>query len=248
MSSPPWLGATAGFPAYAGQINQFLGAHPSAWRYSGATLVSSQSTGSGIYQTTASHYWAQSFTTGSSQTAIGQLGIQVSTVGGSPVTPTIAPLQVSLYADASGPTGSALATAVVNEPYVYSSPFWVSIPLSVTGLTASTRYWMVTNPVGNGTNYYVWQQSNQTSGASLSSDGVTYTPQGFGLMYQVYDQSGSGRIVQFNDDSGARVTVLTYDGSNRVSTISEYTTTQGASVLVSTRTLTYNGAYLTGVS
>lgn len=248
MTTPAWLGASAGYPAYAGQINQFLGGHASTWRYSGSTLISSQATGTGVYETTASQYWAQSFNTGSSQTAIGQLGLQISTVGGSPTTPTISPLQVSLYADLGGPTGSPLATVSVGEPYVYSSPFWVSIPMSVAGLTSSTRYWMVTSPVGNGSAYYAWQKSNQVSGASLSTDGVTYNPQTFGLMYQVYDQSGTGQLTSFTDDNGARVTVLTYDTNNRVSTITEYATTQSGSVLTYTRTFTYSGAFLTGVN
>ncbi len=248
MTTPAWLGATAAYPSYAGQINQFLGGHASTWRYTGNTLISAQATGTGVYETTASQYWAQSFTTGSSQTALGQLGLQVSTVGGSPITPTISPLQLSLYADIGGPSGSPLATVSVGEPYVYSASFWVAVPLSATGLTSSTRYWMVTSPVGIGTAYYVWQKSNQPSGASLSTDGVTYTPQTFGLMYQVYDQSGSGQLTQFYEDNGARITLLTYDSQGRVSTITEYVTTQGGSVLTSARTLTYSGTYLTGVS
>ncbi len=250
MSTPAWLGATAGAsgPGLAAQVNQFLGTHASVWRYTGSTLVSAQATGAAVYETTASQYWAQAITTGSSQTVIGQLGLQVSTVGGSPTSATIAPLQVSLYADSSGPTGAALAGVTLAETYVYSAPFWLPVPLSVTGLTPSTRYWVVTAPVGNSSAYYVWQHSNQSTGALVSSDAVTWSNEAFGLMYQVYDASGTGQITSFTDDDGARVTVLTYDASNRVSTITEYTTAQGGALLTSTRTLTYSGAYLTGVS
>ena len=251
MATPNWLAASAGATTLPGQVNQLLGQHTSAWLYAG-TQKSAQTTGSGVYQTTQSQYLAQSFNTGVSQTAVGQLWLQVSTVGGSPVTATIPPLTVGLYASSNGsPIGAALGSVTLNEQYVYSSPFWVPVPLAVTGLSPSTTYQIVTFPVGSSSNYYVWQQSNQTSGASVSADGVTWTTKTYGLMYQVFDQtaSASGDVLFFFDDGGARWVQLGYDSSDRLSSLTEYVTAQSATApLQAARTFTYTNGFLTGVS
>lgn len=249
MAVPVWLGATAGAVGQAGQLNQFLGTHDSAWTYSGATLRASRAVGNTFYLSTTGQYLAQQFTTASAQTTIGQVWLQVSTVGGSPVTATIAPLTLSLYA-VSGvfPTGSPLASVTVTEPYVYSAPFWVPFPLVVAGLTPSTIYQLVLSPAGSGSAYYVWQETNTTPVSLASPDGVTWTAQAHGLMYQVFDQTGSGRLLSVYDDAGARWLQLTYDAQGRVGTVTEYCVTQGGGTVTSTRTLTYSGTFLTGVS
>jgi len=244
-----WLAASAGSAANAGQVNQFLGTHTSTWLYAGVSRAS-QSTGSGVYSSTTGQYLAQSFTTGSSQTTVGAVYLQVSTVGGSPVTASIAPLALSLYASSAGaPAGTALGSVALNEQYVYSSSFWVQFPLAVTGLSPGTTYQLVLSPVGTASAYYAWQHSNQTSGASVSTDASTWNAQTYGLMYQVYDQGTSGQVQYLYEDSGARWTHLTYDAFGRVATITEYTTAQNpASPFQSTRTLSYTNGSLTGVS
>lgn len=250
MASPSWLGASAGNAANAGMINQFLAGHTSSWGYGGA-VQASQATGAALYVSSQSTYLGQRFTTGVSQTTIGQVWLQVSTVGGSPTTATITPLTVSLYADSSGtPTGSALATTSVGEQYVYSSPFWLPIPFAVTGLTASTPYWIITSPAGTGSAYYAWQRSNQTSGAATSPDNTTWTTQTYGLMYEVYDlTAGTGSVPQFlYDDAGARWALITYDAFGRISTLTEYCAAQNGTPLQSVRTFTYTNGFLTGVS
>jgi hypothetical protein len=250
MTTTKWLAATAAHAGLAGQVNQFFYTHTAAWVYQGV-LQASQTTGAAVYATTASEYLAESFTTGAAQTTLGQVYLQVSTVGGSPITATIAPLTLSLYADSLGsPTGTAIASTTVTEPYIYSSPFWVPIPLTASGLTPSTKYWLVTNPVGTGSAYYVWQHSNQVAGASTSTDGVTWTSQAYGLMYQVYDHTTTGGSVQFlYEDNGARWTQVSYTGTGLISQLTEYCTAQAtANPFTSVRTFTYNGNYLTGVS
>jgi hypothetical protein len=250
VAVPVWQAATTGSQGLPGHVNQFLGTHAAAWIYPGA-LQTSQVIGNATYQTTQGQYLAQSFTTGASQTAIGQVWLQVNAVGGSPVTATIAPFQLSLYATVAVgvvPTGSALATVFLNEQYVYSAPFWMPVPLGATGLTPSTVYQLVTSPVGTGTNYYAWQQSNQPSGASSSPDGVTWTSQAYGLMYQVYDDTGGGQLQFIGEDDGVRWTRLTYDAIGRVNTITEFTTAQAAGTFQSVRTLSYTNGALTGVS
>lgn len=250
MATASWLAATIGQPTRPGQINQFLGSHTSAWLYSGNTLQSSQITGTGVFQSSHSEYLAQTFSTTAAQTTIGQVLLQISTVGGSPVTATIPPLTVSLYANLGGvPTGSAIAQTSVTEQYVYSQPFWVTVPLAVTGLTAATPYWLVVSPAGSATAYYVWQQSNQTTGAALSTDGLSWADQTYGFMFQVFDQTGTNwPPISLTDDNGARVTTFTYTTNNLLSTITESVIAQGGASFFSSRTISYSGILPTGVS
>lgn len=246
MATPDWLAASTGQQSNAGMVTQFMGTHSSQWVYPGV-LQNQQATGSATYQSLASGYLAQQITTGSTQTTIGQVALQISTVGGSPTTATISPLAVSLYASSSGlPIGSALASATLLEPYVYSQPFWVSVPLLAANLAPSAVYCLVVTGPAIGSGYYVWQQSNQTQGAATSPDGATWTAQPYGLMYQVYDSSAGGQIQALVDDDGARVTTFTWSGSTLVG-ITEFTQAQSGS-LVSTRTLMYSNGLLVGVS
>lgn len=246
--TPPWLAASSGFAGEAGQINQFLGQHTATWVYAGAQQ-SAQTTGTGVYQSTQTQYLSQSFTTGVSQTAIGQVWLQLSAVGGSPTSAPINPLTVGVYASSGGaPTGTALGSVTVPEQYVYSAPFWLPIPLIVTGLTPSTLYELQVSIVGTPGHYYAWQQSNQILGAATSPDGVTWTTQAYGLMYQVFDQSVSGRIQFIFEDGGARWTQFTYNAAGQYSTITESTTAQNGVNFYSTRTLAYTNGLLTVVS
>lgn len=246
---PTWLAATAGYDANAGVTGQFLGAHTSTFLYSGAQIISQRATGSGVYQSTQSQWLSQAFTTGSSQTAIGSINLQLSTVGGSPTLALIPVLTVGIYADdGSGllPTGSPLVTAQISNNYVYSSSFWVSIPLPLT-VTTSTNYHVVTNLVGSTGHYYTWQQSNQTAGAASAPDGVTWTASSFGLMYQLLDQTSTGLITAISEDGGAFLTTLAYNSLNQVTSITQFCTAQGG-YIQSSGTLSYTNGFLTGVS
>lgn len=248
MPTPVWIGASAGYTGLSGQINQCLTTHNSVWVYSGSAVQSSATTGAALYVTSASQYLTQSFTTGSAQTAISQVLLQISTVGGSPITATITPLVVSLYASFSGlPTGTALASVTLTEQQVYSGPFWLSIPLAAT-VTPSTVYQITVSPAGNGSAYYAWQQSNQTSGAATSPDNATWTQQAYGFMYQVYDNSGTtGSVTSMVDDGGARYAQFTYSGA-LPATITEFVQTQNGSGQTQTRTFTYSSGQLIGLS
>lgn len=249
MAAPSWLAASTGSRTLPGQVNQFLGVHSSTWVYAGVQRAA-QATGTALYASTAGAYLAQTFTTAAGQTTVGQVWLQISTVGGSPTTATITPLTVGLYATLAGaPTGSALASTAVHEQYVYTSPFWVPVPLCATGLAAGATYALVVSAAGSGSAYYVWQHSNQPSGASTSPDGTTWTAQAYGLMFQVFDQTPGGQVQFLYDDDGARWAQFTYDSVGRVSALTEYCTAQNASApLTSTRTLTYASGMLTGVA
>lgn len=249
MTTASWLAATAGQRPQPGQVNQCLGSHSATFVYSGNTFAAGETTGSGLYASTAGQYLTQEFVTGAAQTVIGTVQLQVSAVGGSPVTAPIAPLTVSLYAsDAGLPAGAALASTSLAEQYVYSGGFLLTVPLAVTGLSPSTPYQIVASPAGSDTSYYVWQRSDQTSGAAVSADGVSWTAQPYGLMFQVYDLSGAGGAPLYVvEDSGARTTQLSY-AAGRLSGIAEVTAAQGGGSFYSTRSLAYSGGFLTEVS
>jgi hypothetical protein len=250
MPSPAWIGASSGYVGLSGQLNQLLGSHSSVFTYGGSALQASGGTGSAVYLSTETDYLAQEFTTGASQTVIGSVSLQISAVGGSPITATISPLTVELYASTFGvPTGSPLAVATVTETYVYSQPFWCSIPLAVSGLTASTQYQLVVSPVGTSSAYYAWQQSNSLFGASTSPDNATWTAESYGLMYEVYDSSGTtGNATYLVDDGGARFVQFTYNANGTPATITEYTQTQNGAGISQTRSLTYSGNQLIGIA
>lgn len=249
VSTPTWLAATAGQRQIAGQVNQFLGSHQAQFLYQGALQVS-QVTGSGVYSDTLSQWLAQSVTTAVGQTSVGFVQLQVSAIGGSPTLNLIPPLTVSLYASSSGvPTGAPLASTTVSGAYIYSAPFWVTIPLPVSGLTPSTTYQLVTALVGTSGHYYAWQHSNQVSGAATSATGTSWAVAPYGLMYQVYDQSQVGQLQLIYEDAGARWTQLTYASNGTIAQVAEYTAGQTASGGVqSLRTLTYTNGLLTGVN
>lgn len=247
--TPTWQTATSGQKANAGHVNQFLGTHQASYLYQGA-LQAFQTTGTAVYSDSLTQWLSQTITTGIAQTTIGYVQLQLSAVGGSPTLPLISPLTVSLYADLSGlPTGAAIVSATLNDSYVYSSGFWVTAPLTVTGLTPSTKYHVVTNLVGTTGHYYVWQRSNQTSGAATSATGSGWSAQTYGLMYQVYDQSTSGQLQLIYEDNGSRWTQFTYNTNGTIAQVTEYTAGQTVTgYLQSQRNLTYSNGLVTGVS
>jgi hypothetical protein len=250
--SPVWQAATTGGEGNAGHVNQFRGgSHSAAFIYQGALQIS-QTTGSGTYSSTQGQWLSQTFVTAPAQTAVGQVSLQISAVGGSPTLALIPPLTLGIYADDGfgNPIGSPLAATTMSGNYIYSSSFWVQIPLAATGLTPNTTYHLVTTAVGTAGHYYVWQNSTQTLGAATSADGITWTNATFGLMFRVYDQSigGIGPIQFVVEDSGARWTQFIYNANgtiNQLVQMCQAQTTSGA--LQQTRTLSYSNGMITGV-
>lgn len=249
MATPSWLAAVSGMQANAGTVNQLLAAHPSTWVYPGV-LQSQQSTAGSGSSSLQSGYLAQLIATTSTQTSIGRVALQIATVGGSGTTTTIPPLTVSLYAsDSSVPTGSALVTVQVPEQYVFNSSPWVSIPLGATGLTAAAPYCIVATGPGTAGAHYTWNLSNQVSGAASSTDGVNWTAQAYGLIYEVFDATNVWPPVAVIEDGGARLTALTWNAAIQLTGIGEYVQAQDGTTLTTTRTLSYaSGGTLTGVT
>ena len=249
---PAWEAATTGQPPLASQINQFLGPHPSNELYA-AVQTAAQTTAGSTTTNTNGTYLAQSFTTAGGQTAIGYVIVPVTTTTTSGS--SLATTTVGLFANSAGaPAGSALVSTTITAEYANlasggTNTVKLIYPLPATGLTASTTYWIVVAAAGNVSNSYTWFQSNQVSGASTSPDGVTWTAQGYGFEYQVFDQTASGLLTAVVEDSGSRWTVSTYTATGEISTYGEYTAGQTASgYLQSYRTYSYSNGLLTGVS
>lgn len=240
---PSWLGATSGQGTQAGQVNQFLGAHAVTFLYQGTAQSSQTTAGSGTVGSFG-QYVAQSFTTGSSQTAIGY----VTTVESTTATLPTSTLQVSIYASSGGaPTGSPLITVTASQEYVRFAPISVAFPVPLT-VTPSTTYFIVTAPSGqSGTQDFTWAKSNQTSGAYLSTNGTTWSSQTYGLQYGVYDQSATGPLTATWEDAGARWIWLGYS-SSLINKLAEYTVAQNSGYIQADRTLAYSGTSLVSVT
>ncbi|MHA6764673.1 hypothetical protein [Streptacidiphilus sp. PAMC 29251] len=252
---PVWLGATTGQQGNAGQINQFLGAHTTQYLYA-AVQTAGQTTAGAATSNTNALFLAQSFTTAVGQTAIGYVIVPVSTATASGS--LLAPTTLSLYASSGGaPSGSALVSTVVTAEYANlatggTNTVRVPIPLPVTGLTASTTYWLVLASAGNASHSYTWFRSNQASGASTSPTGSVWTTQTYGFEFQVFDQTASGLVTATWEDSGARWTATTYVTAasiNQLKAIAEYTVAQGSNAYVqSFRSFAYSNGLLTKVA
>jgi len=248
-TTPTWLGATSGSPPFAGQISQFLGTHSAQYLYTGVQTAA-QTTAGSTSSNTNGLYLAQSFTTAAGQSAVGYVVVPVSTTTASGS--LLATTTLSLYATSGGaPSGSPLVSTVVTAEYANlatggTATVKVPIPLPVTGLTASTTYWLVLAAAGSASHSYTWYRSNQTSGASTSATGASWSAQTYGFEYAVYDQTASGVLAATWEDSGARWTALTYNALSQIASLAEYTVGQTASGYTQGyRALTYSNGLLT---
>lgn len=248
-TTPTWLGATSGSLPVAGQVNEFLGTHSAQYLYAGVQTAV-QGTAGSTSSTTNGLYLGQSFTTAAGQSTVGYVVVPVSTATTSGS--LLATTTLSLYATSGGaPSGSPLVSTVVTAEYANlatggTATVKVPIPLPVTGLTASTTYWLVLAAAGSASHSYTWYRSNQTSGASTSTTGSSWTAQTYGFQYAVYDQTASGLMTATWEDSGARWTALTYNSLSQIATLAEYTVGQTATGYTQgLRTLSYSNALLT---
>jgi hypothetical protein len=243
LPAPTWLAATTGYPGEAGQVNQFLAAHAVTYLYQGALTVS-QATPGGTGAQSGTAWYAQSFTAPLGQTQSGYVEAYAFVTGSPP------PWPLTLQTDngSGAPSGTVLSQAALPKEFASGSYGWIPVPLPFTGLVAGTRYWIVAQEAGDSGDYFSWHQSNQSSGASSSPDGVTWTASSYGLMYQAFDQSPLLPLAGTWEDSGARWTWLTYT-AGLLTGSQEYTAGQSANgYAVARRTLSYSGPLLTGVA
>lgn len=209
--------------------------------------TSSQNTAGAGNTTTNGTYLAQSFNTAVGQTAIGYVAIEL--LSTTSLGANLSPTTVSIFANSAGaPSGSALISATVTAEYADFGALNLVVPTPVTGLTASTTYWIVVAAAGNATFNYFWNRSNQTSGASTSPNGTTWTAQAYGFLYQVWDQTAIGPRVATWEDGGVRWTWTGHDVNDKLQSYAEYTNGQTtAGYLQSGRTLQYSGTALVEV-
>lgn len=250
VTSNTWLGATSGVLPTAAQQAAFLGIHGMQLLYAGVQQAGQTTNGS--TSTSTNGLWlAQSFATGASQTALGYVIVPVtttSTSGSSLSTTTLA-----LYANIAGaPSGSALASVTLTAEYANLASGGTATnrliyPLPVTGLTAATTYWLVLHSTAS-TGSYTWYRSNQTSGASTSTNGSTWTAQAYGFVHQVFDQTASGLLTAVWEDSGARWQALTYTSVNELASAGQYTVAQSAGYVQGYRAMSYSNGLLSKVS
>lgn len=243
MPAPSWQAATAGFSALAGQANQFLTTHAVTYVYTGAQTAAQSTAGAGGVASNST-WIAQSFSTAGGQTTTGYVIVTAK------VTASPAPWTVSIQANSAGaPSGTALVSAALPKEFLTSSAAAQAVMLPVTGLTASTTYWVVAQAVGDVSNFFTWSKSNQVTGASTSANGTVWTPQAFGLLYKVFDGTPVMPLAGTWEDSAARWTALAYNGSGQLTGIEEYTAGQAANgYAASARALSYTSGMLTGVA
>lgn len=241
MATPTWLGATSGGTMYAAQINQFLGTHQCTYVYTGTLIASQTTAGSGSINSNG--LWAaQSFTTGSA-TTVGRFAFNLVVTGGP------APITLSLQANASTvPSGTPLTSTTVSSGWGNASAAYQSIPLVVTGLSASTTYWLVASSAGDASDFYQWNKSNQTSGAATSPDGVTWTAQTYGLLFEVWNLSAVPPLQHTWEDQGARATRLFTNSNATPAALEEYTLAEGSHSVYSFRNYSYNGGQIFSIT
>ena len=242
MVVPTWQAAVPGSPALAGQVNQFLVSHAATFVQAGTRQASNTTVGSG-FASSVSQWIAQSFTTASTQTATGYITV-VATATGSPP-----PWTFSIQASSAGtPSGAPLASTPVPHEFIPSPSGLVTVILPVSGLSPSTTYWIVAAASGDASDNFSWYKSTASSGAATSTDGSSWSPQAYGMIYQVYDGSLTPPLTGIWEDSGARWTLYGYN-SGRVSSVSEFTAGQSApGYVASVRALSYSGTQLTGAA
>lgn len=233
MPTPEWIGATGGQPQLAAHANQFLGTHAAVCVYTGTQQGGHTTLGSGSVATNGT-WIAQEFTAGSSF-ALGRIVLYLAATG-SP-----GPATVSIQTSSGGaPSDTVLTSTVLPAQFVAAAASAVSIPLPCP-LASGTGYWIVVDAVGDAAEFFSWSESNQTSGASTSVDGVSWTAQSFGLYYSYWDQTAVPPLAHTWEDSGARWTTLTENSSGQPTSLDEYTTAQGAGQYVcSSRSMTYS--------
>lgn len=162
------------------------------------------------------------------------------------VTGAPAPLTISVRASTAGvPSATPLVSVSVPKEFLTATANLTLLPLPAAGLTPSTTYWLVASATGDSGNHYTWPKSTQTTGAATSPDGITWTTQSFGLLFQVYDQSATGHLMNTYEDAGSRWSAFAYDTNGRATVLAEFTQGQTPTgYAVSERNFTYfsNGA------
>lgn len=246
MPTPTWNGATAGQQALAAQINNGLTTHAITYIANSAAFASQTTDGAasiGISATPPGGGFtrlAQSFAT-AAFTSTGWAGIYAKKVGNG------CDLTLKLFTNTGSVPNAQQGTVQVTIPV----DFWTTstsvmfLPLPITGLSASTTYWLTLfagdvngNNAGDASNYIAVEKSNQVTGAATWG-GASWTAQAYGFMFQVSNLTTAGQPRFVWEDNGAKWTFFGYNGSAQIAQVNEYCAAQGTGQVRSLRLVTY---------
>jgi hypothetical protein len=168
-------------------------------------------------------------------------------------------LSFSVYSNSSTVPGAAqtlsgsVTAVTLPADFITTSLAYVYVPLPVTGLSTSTTYWIVAksgdingNNLGDAGNYVTFEKSNQVTGAATYT--TTWATQSYGFMYSEFDQTSAALpLTMIYEDGGARWTYIGWS-NNKISSINEYTVSQGTGQMRSVRSITFPGSTPTVVA
>jgi hypothetical protein len=241
VATPTWSAAAVDDPPLAGQLNQLLGAHQTAYLYDGTQLVADTAAPTGTLATNG-QFIDQPFTMSGS--VIGRVEVEISKGGAG------ADVTLGIYADSGGnPTGAALVQVTLPADFFPAAAGFVTVPLPVSGLTNGLTYHLVMSSGGDATDHGLWSHPGTVSGLAAktaTSLAGPWTAQTFTMDYKVFDQSASGNLRNTYEDAGARWTSLDNNAAGQPTILREYTGGQGT--LRSVRTLTYTSGQLASVA
>lgn len=238
MTTPTWYAPVVNDTAIAGNVDQLLGTHAIDYLYQGTSQESDTSGGSG-YVSPFNLNLAESFTTAIGQTTISRLELYLATFGAG------TDVLLTIESDSAGlPSGTVIA-GPVTIPLEFPSGAWLSIPMPVAGLSASTQYWIVISATGSAIDYIGWAKSGSVAGAATQvTGGPPWIAQTYGFNYNVFAGVVAGDVVRnVFEDGGDRWVGLDYS-AGLLTTVRELVNPG----LRSVRTVNYSGGIITGVS
>ena len=245
MATPPWHAVAAAGTLSVGDITQFLGTHGCSLLYQGTSQVADTTavTGSLVTNTGSAAQWiAQPFTTAVGQTTITRIELDLVGIG------TGHDTTVEIRTDNAG-APSNVTLFSITLPLEFETGI-ISIPINLTGLSASTKYHIVVDGTVDTSNYVAVQRSaTSVNAALLSASGTgSWSSAGFTAYFNVF--SGvNGVLRNTYEDAGARWTTIDYTNSAAAGNttpvhIGEYTTGS----LRSWRTCTFTNGQLVSVA
>jgi len=230
MTTPTWASAQVGTSAQAGQINMFLGSHQAQYIYTGtnqgvggaaptATFTDMKSGGTpslaakivAYPATTVSYAWVWLKATGNAADVTAQWWTNSGSTPGAQF----------------GGSPSVTIPAEIVSSFGGTGGFWVAFPMPITGLTATTTYWLVLSSPGSSTNFVSWAVDSAVTGRATNPNSPpsgAWTTQTANFSCVVWGTD----VAPFNlnfiwEDSGAGWVGLTWDAAGKnITTIAEF--------------------------
>lgn len=255
MATPTFHAPKVNDTLSSSDINQFLTTHAASLLNQGRTQVSYLVTATGGQNTntgTVAQWLAQPFVTGSSQTTITRIEINIKNTGGG------ADTNVELRTDdgSGNPSNTILFTCSLPLDFQPSTTAaWVSIPCNVTGLTASTRYHIVIDGTSVSTTAFCrWSTAATSVNAGLKSASGTggWSSVAVTFLFNVFagSQGVVRNVIEDCPVGGppAKWTGIDYTTSARDGSSVPITIRESVGTLRSIRTLAYSSGQLISVT